>query len=127
MKQLSAEECITRILKDIDKRRTVDYADKNSVRRYNTAMDRIIERANYICDNYPDKMDLFTAFLDHPDYDIAATCTSVLFGLNNATKEHKFAALTSARQLLCRDLNEIQDFAWTVNIERWEIQLQKTD
>lgn len=123
MKQLSAEECIKRILKDIEKRRTVDYADKKSVCRYNAAMDRIIKRANYICNNCPDKMDLFTVFLNHPDYDIAATCTSVLFGLSNATKEHKFAALASAKRLLCRDLNEIEDFIWTVNIERWENQL----
>lgn len=123
MKQLSAEECIARILKDIEKRKTVDYADKNSVRRYNAGMDRIIERANYLCDNYPDKMGLFVALLEHPDYEIAATCTSVLFGLHNATREHKLAALASAKQLLRRELNEIDRFAWTINIERWEAKL----
>ena len=124
MKQLSANECITRILTDINKRKSIDYADKNSVRRYNAAMDRIIERANYLCDNYPDQMALFTALLYNPDYSIAATCTSILFGLKNATKEHKLAALASARQLLCRDLNGIEEYIWTVNIERWENQLQ---
>ena len=126
MKQLSAEECIARILKDIDKRRTVDYADKNSVRRYNAAMDRIVEKANYLCDNHPDKMELFTALLDNPDYDISATCTSILFGLHNATRDHKLAALAAARQLLLRpDLNGIKEFIWTVNIQRWEAELQK--
>lgn len=120
MKQISAEECVARILKDIEKRKTVDYADKNSVRRYNAGMDRIIERANYLCDNYPDKMGLFTVLLDHPDYEIAATCTTVLFILHNATKEHRLAALASARQLLHRELNGIDRMAWTINVERWE-------
>ena len=124
MKHLSAEECITLILKDIDKRRTVDYSDKNSVRRYNAAMDRIIDRANYLCDNYPEKMDLFAALLNHPDYDIAATCTSVVFGLHTATRFWKLAALNSARQLLCRGLNEVEEFIWTVNIERWESEMR---
>lgn len=121
MKQLSAEECITHILIDIDKRRTVDYADKDSVRRYNAAMDQIIAKANYLCDSHPDKMGLFVELLDHPDYQIAGTCTSVLFGLHNATKDHKLAALNSARRLLLHpDLDAIGEFAWAVNIERWE-------
>ena len=125
MKLLSAEECILRILKDIDKRKTVNYADKNSVRRYNAAMDRIIERANYLCNNYPEKMDLLTALLSHSDYHIASTCTAVLFGLQNATKEYKLAALASAKRLLTHpDINELDSFIWTVNIERWETELQ---
>ena len=125
MKPVSAEECMTRILKDIDKRKTVNYADKNSVRRYNAAMDRIVERANYLCNNYPDKMDLLTALLYHSDYHIASTCTAVLFGLQNATKEHKFAALASAKQLMNHpDINELDLFILTVNIERWETELQ---
>ena len=121
MKQLTAEECIARILKDIDKRRTVEYDDKNSVRRYNAAMDRIVERANYLCDNYPDKMGLLTELLSHSDYSIVATCTSVLFGLHSATKEHKLTALNSARQLLLRvPVGSLAEFRWKVNIERWE-------
>ena len=126
MKQLSAEACIAHILQDIDKRRTVNYADKNSVRRYNAAMDRIVEKANYICDNYPDKMELLFALMYHPDYQIAATCTSILFRLHNAAKEHKLAAINSARQLLLRpELNALEEFAWTTNIERWEMELLK--
>jgi hypothetical protein len=124
MKQLSAEECISYILQDIDKRRTVDYSDKNSVRRYNVAMDRIIEKANYLCDNYPEKMGLFIALLDHPDYQIAGTCTSVLFGLHSATEDHKLAALNSAKRLQLRpDLDEIGEYVWAVNIERWEAKM----
>lgn len=125
MKQLSAEECITHILKDIDKRRTVDYADKNSVRRYNAAMDRITETANYLCDNHPDKMGLFIELLDHPDYQIAATFTSILFGLHNATEEHKLAAVNSAKQLLLRpNLDAVRKHVWTTNIERWVTSLK---
>lgn len=126
MKQLSAEACIEYILRDIDKRRTVDYADKNSVRRYNAAMDRIVSRANFICENYPDKMELLVTLLDHPDYQIAATCTSVLFGLRSATKEHKLTAIKAARRLLLRpELSDMEKFIWTTNIDRWETEIAK--
>lgn len=125
MKPISAEECVARILKDIEKRKTVDYADENSVRRYNAAMDRIIDRANYLCDNHPDKLDLLIALLDHPDNRIAATCTGVLFNLHNATYEHKLLALASAKQLLYRDLNPLDRMGWTINIGRWENSLRK--
>lgn len=126
MKQLSAEACIEYILRDIDKRRTVDYADKNSVRRYNAAMDRIVSRANFICEHYPDKMELLVTLLDHPDYQIAATCTSVLFGLRSATKEHKLAAIKAARRLLLRpELSDMEKFIWTTNIDRWETEIAK--
>ena len=124
MKKISAEECVERILIDIEKRKVVDYADKNSVRRYNAGMRRIIEMANYLCDNYPDKMDLLTVLLDNPDYNIAATCTGVLFILHGATKEHKVAALASAKQLLHREINPIDRMGWMVNVERWEEELQ---
>lgn len=127
MKQLSAEECLMRILRDIEKRKTVDYIDKNSVRRYNAAYDRIIENANYLCDNYPEKMELFVALLDHPDYAVAGTCTSVLFGLRNATREHKIIAIASARRLLLRsDLDWHGKIIWPVNIERWEANVYRT-
>ena len=126
MKQLSAEACIEYILRDIDKRRTVHYADKNSVRRYNAAMDRIVSRANFICENYPDKMELLVTLLDHPDYQIAATCTSVLFRLHSATKEHNLAAIKSARRLLLRpELSDMEKFIWTTNIDRWETEIAK--
>lgn len=124
MKPLSAEECLAHILKDIERRRFVDYSDKNSVRRYNTAFDRIIEKANYICENYPEKMELFIALLDHPDYFVAATCTSILYGLRNATKEHKHAAIASAKRLCIHPAaSEHERIIWSVNIERWEANL----
>jgi len=124
MKQLSAEECVARILKDIEKRKTVDRSDKNSVRRYDAAIKRISERANYILDNYPEKMKLIISLLDHPDYDIAGTMTFVLFELHHATKLHKLAAIESARRLECRDIDEFQKFIWAHNIEHWEARMK---
>ena len=53
MVEITAEECIHRILVEIEKRKSVDYADKRSVRRYNAAYDRIYANAKYINDNYP--------------------------------------------------------------------------
>ena len=125
MKQLSAEECLARILKDIEKRKTVVYSDKNSVRRFNAAMDRIIERANYFCDNYPEKMEWFTTLLDDPDFEIASAFTGTLFILHNATRDHKLAALASAKRLLQRpEINPLEKLGWTITIERWESELQ---
>ncbi len=124
MKQLTAEACLARILRDIKKRETVDYWDKNSVRRYNAAMDRIVKNANFFCDNYPDKMELFTAFLEHPDYSIAGTFTSVLHGLHNANAAHKLAALTAAKRLLLRpEIDELSAYVWKINIKRWESEM----
>lgn len=124
MKTKTAEECISRILRDIEKRRSVDYADKKSVRRYNAAIDRIMENANYLCDNYPDQMELFIALVRSPDYSISATCTSILYYLHGSTLEFKRIALGSARQLLLHpDANEVEQFIWRVNIQRWEAEL----
>lgn len=124
MKTRTAEECINRILRDIEKRRSVNYADKNSVRRYNAAIDRIFENANYLCDNYPDEMDLFMQLVNHPDYSISATCTSTLHSLSNASPEQKKAAICSAKRLLAHpDANEVDRFGWRVNIQRWEDEL----
>lgn len=129
MKINSARECIDRILRDIDKRRIVDYTDRNSVRQYNAAMDRIIKTANYLCDYFPDQMDLFIELVNHSDYIISATCTGILFGLRNSTKAHKLAALMSARRLLVHpEANELErEFYWPSNIAKWEAELKRLD
>lgn len=129
MKVESAQKYIDRILNDIEKRRSVDYADRNSVRRYNAAMDRIIKNANILCDHFPDQMDLFIELVNHPDYQISATCTSILFGLRSSTKLHKLEALASARRLLVHpDADEIaRMLIWPTNIAQWEAKMGKSD
>jgi hypothetical protein len=49
----TVDSCIAHILRDIDKRREVDLADKNAVRRYNAAMDRIVKNMEYIDAHFP--------------------------------------------------------------------------
>lgn len=126
MKERSALECISRILRDMEKRKNVDYADKNSVRRYNNAFDRMIQNANYLFDHYPEQTDLFMELVNHSDYWIAGHCTSILPQLHNCTKEQKLAAIRSAKRLLTHpDADDIAQMAWQVNIERWEAELSE--
>ena len=126
MKNMDPNECIRLILQDIEKRREVDYGDKNSVRRYNAAMDRLMKNVEYFYNNYPDQMDMFFQYLDHPEYDIAATFTSALHHLHGATRTQKQIAIQSAKRLInhpCAD--DIARFAWSVNIQRWEEELEE--
>lgn len=131
MRERTAQECIKRILRDIEKRRNphpMDFADRNFVRRYNAAMDRIVESANYLCEYYPNQMDLYMELVHHSDYEISATCTSILFQLKCATKEQKLAAITSAKRLACHpDADDIaKEFGWPMNIKRWEAEMAET-
>ena len=120
----SAEECINRILRDVAKRKKtniLEFDNRNVVRRYNAAMERIIENANYLCEHYPGQMDMYMELVNHPDYETAATCTTVLFRLKSGTREHKLAAIESARRLLnLAEEDSIAKYAWSVNIDRWE-------
>ena len=59
MANKSFEKCFEHILRDIKKRKTVDYLDKNSIRRYNAAADRMFANATYINDTYPERTQEF--------------------------------------------------------------------
>lgn len=128
MEVKGAQVYIDRILNDIEKRRYVDFTDRNSIRRYNAAMDRIIKNANYFCEHFPDQMDMYLKLVDHPDYQISATFTAILFGLRGSTKTHKLAALASARKLLLHpDADEIAKmYYWPYNIAKWEAELAQS-
>lgn len=127
MKERSAQECIKRILRDIDKRRNVnpmDYADRNFVRRYNAAMDRVKANANYFFEHYPDQMDLFIELVNSPDYDIACHCAHMLYGMKNSTVEQKRLALSVVKRLVNHpDAPELSRYIMSINVKRWETEL----
>ena len=127
MKRRSALECIKRILRDIDKRRCInpmDYADRNFVRRYNAAMDRIVENAHYLWDNYPDQRELFLELVCSSDYIIAAHCAHVLYGMKDSAIEHKRLALAVVKKLVDHpEMPDISRFAMSLNIKQWEAEL----
>lgn len=127
MKERSAQECIKRILRDIEKRRNVDpwnFADRNFVRRYNAAMNRIKENAYYLCEHYPEHMDLFIDLVNSPDFEIACHCAHLLYGMKNSTVEQKRLALSVVKRLVNHpDAPELTKFGMCENIRVWEAEL----
>lgn len=127
MKERSAQECIKRILRDIEKRRNIpplDFADRNVVRRYNAAMDRIKDNADYFFEHYPDQMGLFIDLVNSSDYDIASHCAHLLYGMKNSTIEQKRLALSVVKKLVNHpDAPELSKYCMSINIKRWEAEL----
>lgn len=127
MKERSAQECIMRILRDIEKRRNIpplDFADRNVVRRYNAAMDRIKENANYFFEHYPDQMDLFIDLVNSPDYAIACHCAHMLYGRKDSTIEQKRLALSVVKKLINHpDAPELSRYGMSLNVQQWETEL----
>ena len=94
------EKCIANILKDAEKRKTVDYGDRNSVRRFNAAMDRIHANLDYIDENFPDQIGLVVELLDSPESGVSLVCAIKLLYFRNATPEHKQKALQTIRRIM---------------------------
>ena len=127
LKERSAKECIRRILRDIDKRRNVDplnFGDRNFVRRYNAAMDRFKENAYYLCEHYPEQMDLFIELVNSNDFETACHCAHLLYGMKNSTIEQKRLALSVVKRLVNHpDAPELTVFGMCANIRKWEAEL----
>lgn len=127
MKERSAQECIDRILRDIEKRRVVkpmDLADRNILRRYNAAMDRIKENADYLCEHHPGQMDLFINLVNSSDFSIACTCAHLLYGMKSSTIVQKQLALSVVKKLMDHpDAPELTKFGMRLNIQTWEAEM----
>lgn len=120
--------CIAHILRDIDKRREVDLADKNSVRRYNAAMDRIVRNMEYIDAYFPNHFCKLSDLLDHPDQKVVDNCMGIMFRLNNCPIETKRKIVGIAKQRLNDPSIHRSDkriISW--NIEKWQDELKQYD
>lgn len=128
MKERSAQDCINNILRNIEKRRNMrpqDYADRNAVRRYNAAMDRIIENVDYLDAHYPEAIDLLADLANSQDCKIGVTCAHMLHRVKNGTIKHKQIALAAAKQLMNHpDIDPVTQFGMGLNIKRWEAELE---
>lgn len=128
MKVRSAQECINRILRDIEKRRNVhpmDFQDRNFVRRYNAAMDRIKENVDYLNEHHPDQMDLFINLVNSPDPLIASHCAHLLYGMEGSTMEQKRLALAVLKRLINHpDISEPSRCGMLMNIKQWEAEME---
>ena len=115
------------MLRDIDKRRNADpwdLADRNFVSRYNAAMDRIGENARYLCEHYPEQMDLFIDLVNSPDFEISCCCAHLLYRMKASTVEQKQLALSVLKKLMNHpDAPDLTKFGMSINIKRWEVEL----
>ena len=117
------EERIERIFRDIEKRKTVDYADKNSVRRYNAAMDRIVANVKAINNDYPEQKRAFLDFMYHKDPSIAMTFACMVIHVLSCEVDEKREAIAVVRKLLeDGKLDALQKITVPYNLERWEAQ-----
>ena len=124
MIEKTAEECIRRILVDIEKRKNVDYADKLSVRRYNAAYDRIYANAKYINDNYPAQLSMLIELFFHPDFSVVMCCAPLVLGLDKATKEQKLLAIETIKKgIEDPRMDSVSKLGFSISIKDWEKQV----
>lgn len=94
------DQYVQHILKDIELRKSVDYGDKNSVRRYNAAADRIQRDVDTIEQLFPEKIDDFFQMIYHPDVHIATTIAWKVFGGKIFSNDQKLTALEQIKSRL---------------------------
>lgn len=128
MKCRSAEECITRILRDIEKRKNtsiIDFDNRNVLRRYNAAMNRIIENANYLWENYPEQRDRLIDLMYSTDCYVASHCAHIVYGMKDSSVAQKKLALSVVKKLATHpDVPELSKYGMMLNIKYWEAELK---
>ncbi len=124
MVEKTAEECIRRILGDIEKRKIVDYADKLSVRRYNAAYDRMYANAKYINDNYPSQLTLLVELFSHLDFTVVTACAPLVLRLDRATKEQKLLAIDTIKKAIQDPrMDSVSRRGFAMSLRNWEQQV----
>ena len=100
MAEKTFEKCLQNILTDIKKRAAVNYGDKNSVRRYNAAYERLSSNFSQVDQMYPQRIRELMDYLDHEDFHVSKTFALFIVKMQNAKYEQKKAALDTLQQLL---------------------------
>lgn len=115
------DQCINRILRDVEKRKSVDYSDRASVRRYNTAMDRIVEHVQYIIDNHAERISDFIHMMYHPDAYVSLMIACEVINRVPCSMEQKWEAIEKVRELANdTQLSGITRVSLPFSIKRWE-------
>lgn len=121
----SIEQCLDEIIKCIGQRKSVDYGNKASVRRFNAAYDRIIKYARYIDVHYPNQIEVLMKLLYHDDLDIVVHCAPIVLTLSNSTIIQKWEAIDVIRGFLSDDrLPKSDRRACAISLENWENRLR---
>ena len=122
----TADQCIEYILKNIEKRKEVDYGSRLSVRRFNAAYDRIFENAQYIDIHYPDAIGSLMKLIYHQDILVVAHCAPIILALDHSTLAQKWEAIEVVRALTVDDrLSSGDRMGFSMSLETWEAKLQK--
>lgn len=117
----SVEYCVEGIFREINKRKEVDYADKNSVRRYNAAYDRFANHLNYLVEHYPESIHVLVDMLDHHDLRVVSHVAPRIIKLKNATKNQKIRALQGVRKIIASpEVDPLDRMGFSWNLEEWE-------
>lgn len=129
MEKQSIAHCIDEILLAIVQRKSVDYGDKASVRRFNTAYDRMIQNARYLDLHYPDQIDALMKLLYHDDLDVVVNCAPIILTLENSTFSQKWEAIAVIRSITTdKRICNSDRLGFSVSLKRWEKRLkQMTD
>ena len=119
------EKCMDKILEDLEFRRTVDYASKTAVRKYNAAYGKIRKNILYIEKNYPEKRNVFIEMLAHEDPYIACAFGCFILNHLSCTLEQKWYALSVIKKLYNTGKLARTEFSniW-ITIKHWEKILQ---
>ncbi len=83
------EQCMSTIMDCIRQREHVNYADRLSVRRYNSAYDRSFRNMRYIEIHYSNKLDYVIELLRTSEPTVIGHCTPMFFRLENSTYAQK--------------------------------------
>ena len=121
MNKKSLIKCLEQIVADIELRKTVNYGDRSSVRRYNAAYDRIEKNVKYIENNYPDQLHVFTDLLFCPNQSVSYTCACMILNVLKCSSKMKRTALDEVkRQLAAGQLDALTEVYLPYIIQEWE-------
>lgn len=120
----SLEYCLNGFFREVEKRRYVNTADRNAVRRYNAAYDRAIKHVRYIDEHYPESINVLIELLDHPDIQVVQHIAPMLLTLNNTTMEHKEMALQAIKRIIAApETDPLDRFGFQCALPQWEKEL----
>lgn len=115
------EDYIRAFLEEVESRKTVDYANKESVKQFNAAYDRAVNYVKYIDKHYPEQIFMLMGLLNHPDVQVIAHCAPMILQMDNSTRKQKHLALETIVKLTEDSrLNKVERFGLKISLEKWK-------
>ena len=100
MRRPTYEQLVARVEGCVFRRITVDYADRNSVRRFNADYFRCKKYIGQIGVSYPERQDAFCAWVFHADWETVALYAPMVLDLEGVSMARKQQAVSCIRSLL---------------------------